>query len=255
MLFATEKICAEEILEKLSVTKEQQKHLENETRDQSSSALWIRERQNRITGSKCGRILQQVEKTTALLQSTIYCKPFIHIPKAIQWGRDNEENACTEYVRYMQSHGHVGLHTQKAGFVVDDEKCWLGASPDAWVSDPSSDCASTGIAEFKCPYTKADKTSEEMCREKTFYLHLVNGTPCLNRDHLYYHQVQLQLYVTRHTAQWCDFCVYSMKGVTVERIWPDKVWQEKCLPKLDKYFFEHILPELIDPQRKPRYYL
>ena len=75
------------------------------------------------------------------------------------------------------------------------------------------------------------------------------------RDHSYYHQVQLQLYVTRFMAHWCDFCVYTSKGVVVERILPDKQWQEECIPKLDKYFFDHILPELIDPQCKPSFYL
>ncbi len=58
----------------------------------------------------------------------------------------------------MRSNDHVGLHTKKAGFVVDSDKCWLGASPDAWVFDLSIDCTPTVIAEFKCPYSMADKT-------------------------------------------------------------------------------------------------
>ncbi len=65
----------------------------------------------------------------------------------------------------MRSNDYVGLHTKKAGFVVDSDKCWLGASPDAWVFDLSIDCTPTGIAEFKCPYSMADKTIEEMCKE------------------------------------------------------------------------------------------
>ena len=70
-----------------------------------------------------------------------------------------------------------------------------------------------------------------------------------------YHQVQLQLYVTRFMTKWCDFYVYSSKGIVVERIFPDKHWQEECIPKLDDYFFDHILPELIEPRCKPSYYL
>ena len=139
------------------------------------------------------------------------------------------------------------IHTKKAGFIVDDEKCWLGASPDAWVCDSSVDCNCDGIAEFKYPYTMADKSPEELCTEKSFYLCFVKHIPCFKRDHSYYHQVQLQLYVTRFMAHRCDFCVYISKGVVVERILPDKQWQEECIPKLDKYFFDHILPELIDP--------
>ena len=165
--------------------------MEERTRAQSSNDVWFAERQNRITGSKCRRILQQKKKTTALLQSTIYSKPFTHVPKAIQWGKDKEEIACKQYERYMQSNGHVGLQTRKAGFVVDVENCWLGASPDAWVSDPSVD--SEGIAEFKYPYSMADKTPEEMCNYKSSCLVSVSGIPSLKRDHPYFHQVQLQL--------------------------------------------------------------
>ena len=32
-------------------------------------------------------------------------------------------------------------------------------------------------------------TPNEMCKEKRFYLHLVNGIPCLKRGHAYYHQI------------------------------------------------------------------
>ena len=32
-------------------------------------------------------------QTSALLQFVLYQKPMLHIPKAIQWGRDNEDIA------------------------------------------------------------------------------------------------------------------------------------------------------------------
>ena len=142
----------------------------------------------------------------------------------------------------MQGNGHPSLHTKKAGFVVNIEKSWLGFSPDAWVHNPSVDCTD-GTAEFKCPYTMADITPEEMCDQKSFYLVSLNGIPCLKRDHEYYHQVQLQLYVTRSMAKWCDFCVYSLRGVFVQRIFPDKCCQKYAISKLDN-FFTHILLEL-----------
>ena len=86
----------------------------------------------------------------------------------MQWGRDNEEAARIKHKKYMHSSGHVGLLTKKAGFIVDDEKCWLGVFPDAWVYDPSVDHNFDGIAEFKCPYNMADKSPNEMCKEKVF---------------------------------------------------------------------------------------
>ena len=74
----------------------------------------------------------------------------------------------------------------------------------------------------------------------------------LKRKHSYYHQVQLQLYVSEYRSAFCDFCIYTPKGVLVECIHPDKQWQENIAPRLDNYFMDHILPELVYPVR---YYL
>ena len=79
-LFHTKPVTAEDIIEKLSICNEQQKDLEERTRGQSLNDVWFAKRQNRITGSKCGCILQQKQKTAALLQSTIYSKPFTLVP-------------------------------------------------------------------------------------------------------------------------------------------------------------------------------
>ena len=155
----------------------------------------------------------------------------------------------------MQHYGHQSLKTESAGFIVHPEKVWLGASPDAWVIDPSTGASRNGMAEFKCPFTKAKVSPEEACKDIDFYCTMVNGNLHLNRDHSYYHQVQLQLYVAAHLSHWCDFCIYTTCGVAVERIFPDSGWQQTVLPQLDKYFFEHMLPELVHPQYKPSYYL
>ena len=79
------------------------------------------------------------------------------LPKPISWGRNNEEKAHKSYVRHRNEDGHSGLQATciRSGFVVHSENFWLGASPDAWVTDLSV-TASSGIAEFKCPYTKTN---------------------------------------------------------------------------------------------------
>ena len=75
-----------------------------------------------------------------------------------------------------------------------------------------------------------------------------------NRNHQYYHQVQLQLYVSE--APWCDFCVWISKDLAIERIYSDEAsWQLEQIPKLDSYFHECILPEIVCPKAKPGYYL
>lgn len=152
----------------------------------------------------------------------------------------------------MKSHGHPNLTAKICGFFVHPEKGWLGASPDAQVDDP--DHSSTGIAEFKCPFSKADATVEAACEDQLFYCNLTDDQNImLNRNHQYYHQVQLQLHTS--CAPWCDFCVYTTKNVGVERIYPDERWQSEEVARLDNYFHEYILPEIVCPKVKPGYYL
>ena len=120
--------------------------------------------------------------------------------------------------------------------MVDIEKVFRGVS-STWVHGPLVDCTDC-ISEFKYPYTMAAKTSEKMCDQIGFYLFSFNGItiPYLKLDHEYYNQVQLQLYVTKSMAKWCDFCVYSLKGVFVENIFSDKCWQKYAILNLDNFF-------------------
>ena len=85
---------------------------------------------------------------------TVYSKPMDpkHLPAPIKWGIDNEGCACKEYKDYMNVNGHKGLITKPCGFVVHPTQGWLGASPDAFVFDPTN-VLSNGIVEFKCPYS------------------------------------------------------------------------------------------------------
>ena len=77
---------AKNILEKLCLDNEESKVLEEKIRTQTSKPLWFQVHQHRITGSKCGRMIEQKEKRKALLQFVIYPKPMLHLPKAIQCG-------------------------------------------------------------------------------------------------------------------------------------------------------------------------
>ena len=54
------------------------------------------------------------------------------------------------YLQYAKSQGKQRLTTRKYDFIIYPSLGWLGASPDAFVTDPHS-CLLDGIAEFKCP--------------------------------------------------------------------------------------------------------
>lgn len=77
----------------------------------------------------------------------------------------------------------------------------------------------------------------------------------MKRHHAYYHQVQVQLFVSSDLFSWCDFCVYTTKGVLVERIFTDYDWIDKYVPILKEYFNDQVLPELLYPMYKPPFVL
>ena len=170
----------------------------------------------------------------------------------MKWGIDNESRACEAYTTYMRANGHNGLKTRPSGFIIHPTMGWLGASPDAFVIDPST-TLSDGIAEFKCPFTKKDVSPFDACSDPNFYCSIVDDKLHLKRNHPYYHQVQLQLFVTMDMCSWCDFCVYTLKGVATERICLDVEWCNRCIIELESYFDGHMLSEIVSPKHKPCY--
>ena len=234
----------------LNVLGKERKRIEMETRDQSLQDLWHVVRSKRITGSKCGRILCQRSKTVSLLRQCVY-----PTPTPVAWGIQHEPIAIKKYISYKKD----TVLVEKCGFVIHPEKGWLGASPDGKVKDLTSQHAQpSGLIEVKCPYTKRDCTPEEACSDDKFCCQIVNSFVKLKHDHIYYHQVQLQLYTVCKEydwCQWCDFCIFTSKGISVERIFPDKDWEQKYIPELEIYFDENIAPELISAKYKPAYVL
>ena len=69
---------------------------------------------------------------------------------------------------------------------------------------------------FKCPSSKFNVTPEEACSDPSFWLELVNGSSRLKRNQEYYDQIQGQMALTG--ANWCDFVLYTSRGLNMERI-------------------------------------
>ena len=56
-----------------------------------------------------------------------------------------------------------------------------------------------------------------------FYAELnsTTGHLKLEHNHKYYHQVQGQLALTASGLEWCDFVIWTLGGISVERIYFD----------------------------------
>ena len=236
--------------ESLKLPTAELRRIEQETRDQSRSSLWFSQRKYRITASFFGEIFKRLPSTPPhhLVLRIIDPKPFNCA--ATEWGKTHEACALEAYRNHHRSRGNTDLVTSSAGFVISEENPFLGASPDGYVYDPST-LQSFGLVEIKCPYKYRAYTPTEASLKSDFFCEIVtqtNGDQMfqLKQNHSYYCQVQGQMAITDRT--WCDFVVYTSKGIAVERIPFDKdFWKNELLPKLVDFFDNCVAPELVSP--------
>jgi hypothetical protein len=75
---------------------------------------------------------------------------------------------------------------------------------------------------------------------------LVNKEDCsvqLDRNHAYYYQVQTQIHITE--VEFCDFIVWNKNSLYIERIMPDVQLLEEISTKVETFFRQCILPEIL----------
>jgi hypothetical protein len=154
---------------------------------------------------------------------------------SLDYGKLNEAVARNEYATFS------GSTVDECGFFVCTKKDWgfLGASPDGLVGENK-------IIEIKCPYSARYLHPLDIPKNiKTFYCSLDHdGKLKLNKKHNYFFQIQGQLFVTKR--KYCDFIVWTPKGINVETIVADDQFMKNILPKLKDFYYKHYGPELVD---------
>jgi len=164
-------------------------------------------------------------------------------------GKDQEDTVLEAYVKHQNSSGHPGLYACKSGFVISEMHPFLGTSPDGCVHDPS--CSDPfGLVEIKCPFSHRDATPKMACSSKNFCSYLEKTTDGdvvkLKETHAYYCQIQGQMAITQR--KWCDFVIYTLKGISVERIYfNEHFWDKELLPKLIEFYDNCVGPEVVSP--------
>ena len=221
--------------ELLCVTPDKIREIDRNTREQHKSPLWFSARRFRLTASVFGRILRLLPSTPpdSLVKTLLHPKQ-VSTP-AMNWGKTNESTALSECTKYYRALGNTNIVVCKAGFVVCEEHPFLGASPDAYVHDPHAE-DTYGLAEIKCPFKYRNICPNDAAKESDFCSKIVS-TPEgrsvleLKHSHAYYAQVQGQMAITGR--KWCDFVIYTTKGISIERIPYDAMfWNNELLPKL-----------------------
>ena len=192
--------------------------------------------ESNFSASKFQSITKRQRNHGSFAESIMHPKPFSS--KYVAHGIKYEPIALQEYQKFMVNN-KTPVTVLRSGFVVSKSCPVLGASPDARIIDKGCSIC-FGLGEVKCPYTKSHVTPLEACSDPNFFMEKVNDSDCRpKRDHEYYTQVQGQMGVTG--AQWCDFIVYTSKGLYVERIPFDPAFWQNLRRELLNYYFTHFI--------------
>lgn len=209
--------------------------IERNTQSQSECDLWHEIREIMLTASNFGTVCRA-------LKLKGHTKTIVHnqniFTKAVEHGKVNED------VARKQLEVQMHLKIDKSGIHIDAIESWLAASPDGLINDD-------GILEIKCPYSAFGSTVLDGINKGAIkYLHtnsektVITG---LKKNHPYYYQVQGQLHITQR--KYCLFAVWtsSTEELYVENIERDEdFWKDKMYTKLRKFYFNWMMPEIID---------
>lgn len=222
----------QDFLKRLEKTPEEIERISKLTVNQSDDPLWYEERKIRLTASNFGRIFKLLDKTdrgnvvSDLLHSNFNGNIYT------RYGNENERNAIRDFEKL------AGRTVVSCGLFIHQDYPFLAASPDGLVGDDA-------LVEVKCPYKGKDLTPEEAIMGKQIqFAVLENGSFALKRTDRYYYQVQGQLFVTGR--EYCYFVVWTPLGLLYEKIEKDRKCWNEMFPKLEGFYFEHLLPAILN---------
>ena len=111
----------------------------------------------------------------------------------------------------------------------------LGASPDGLVGEDY-------VLEVKCPFSQREESLEDFIKKNTFFLEKNGSIHSLKRNHIYWHQVQVQMYLTKGNN--CYF-VWTKSWSAIVHVEKDPSWEGNIV-KLRNIYFEKLLPKIIN---------
>lgn len=221
----------------LKKTEEERQHIERETILQSASSEWLELRRKLLTASNFGRVIKRRSDVSCrnLVKDLLYKDCISHVT-SIKHGRDNEKIAIEQLSRQNN------IKIEQCGIFLDEKLPYLGASPDG--------ISNNMTVEVKCPISAYKLNFEEAVRKEkvSFFKIQKDGEITVNKNHNWYYQIQGQLHITKKPK--CLFGLWLGENIPMrtEIITKDEIWNEVMETKLTRFYWDCILPELIDPR-------
>ncbi|XP_078658592.1 uncharacterized protein LOC144903975 [Branchiostoma floridae x Branchiostoma belcheri] len=225
----------------LSLTPDEIQAIEENTRQQSHSTVWYKQRAGRITASnlKSACHTDPDKPSKSLIMNVCYPESHKFVTPATKWGQDHEATARKAYAEKMRE-SHEDFGTFDSGLHINNDWPYLGATPDGMVE---CRCCGTGVCEMKCPFSAKDLLPTDLASTGNFCLKKTNDTVHLDHSHAYYYQAQAQIFIC--DVEYCDFVIWTNKGVYIERILPNEAFWNNIILKSKEFFDKAILPEIV----------
>ena len=169
---------------------------------------------------------------------------FKHNSRSFKSWKKFEPIARQIYIDVMKFKLKHNVSVRETGIVIQPLLYWLAALPDGLITDESS-TPILGLIEIKCPFSKRNLHPQDMLKDKHFYVELRDGMPHLKEEYSngYYSQIQVVMGLSQ--LKFCDFIVYSFKGMIITRIPFSEIYFIKLTEKFNHFFKSYALPYLI----------
>lgn len=150
---------------------------------------------------------------------------------------------CTSWKLYEElhklTHQQAKIHAEP-GLNVNPLYPHMAAIPDGYVT---CSCCGEGIVEVMCSICFPQPITGQLPKSLDFCLHMATGAMRLKTDHDFYYQVQAQLHITK--KKYCDFVVWTLTNIHVERIFPAQKFWQRCVEVSSDFYVHAVLPELM----------
>ena len=209
---------------------------------------WFLERQNRITASNFGKVMQaRSEESLKNLASQIQ-KPLGELtggkrPLACQIGLMEEGNAKKAYIKYQREVMNRNVSVTNVGLCVPDNSPQTGSTPDGIVHVQGE--LFPHILEIKCVVDDNPRPLSivELARQRgsRFYCTVDSADNLeLKKNHAYYYQVLGQMATTGLLV--ADFVIYHPRTLEIKVLrinFDDEDWK-KVKSKLDSFVSKYL---------------
>ena len=226
----------------VSVTAQEAAEIEAQTSGQSATNMWFSERRKRITATSVKSVACRRKPDFSPIVVRKLSGGQFRGSVATRYGLEKEDVALQDLK--LEIEGNLGepVEVQSSSLVVNVDKPWLSATPDGVLSTSDN----TFLVEIQCPYTARDLTIAEAVVQLKSCLEERDGVFKLKRIHTYFYPVHAQMYVSNIVT--CIFLVWTQREMFKEIIKLDAKFVNLVVPKLEKFYFDHLLPALTAEQ-------